>query len=59
MKNIKRIYFIAILVIGAGNTYAQTEATWYTSMGTFKTELTDTLTPIAVDSFIARVSEKL
>lgn len=37
---------------------AQSEATFYTSMGSFTIDLTDTLTPITVDSFIARVSEK-
>lgn len=37
---------------------AQSEATFYTSMGDFTINLTDTLTPITVDSFIARVSEK-
>ncbi len=37
---------------------AQTEATYYTSMGSFKVELTDALTPVTVDSFVARVAEK-
>lgn len=40
------------------NADAQTEVTYYTSMGNFKIMLTDTLTPRTVDSFIARVAEK-
>lgn len=36
---------------------AQTEVSFYTGMGSFKVELTDELTPVTVDSFIARVSE--
>jgi peptidyl-prolyl cis-trans isomerase A (cyclophilin A) len=39
-------------------TSAQTEVTFYTSMGNFKVALTDELTPVTVDSFIARVTEK-
>ncbi len=58
MKNIKQIVLFVLLVGGFNSANAQTEATWYTSMGTFKTVLTDTLTPRTVDSFIARVSEK-
>ncbi|MDR3679362.1 MAG: peptidylprolyl isomerase [Flavipsychrobacter sp.] len=37
---------------------AQTIATFYTTLGNFKVVLTDTLTPITVDSFKARVSRK-
>ncbi len=58
MKNLKNTLLITLFVACFGNAGAQTEATWYTSMGSFKTVLRDTLTPIAVDSFIARVSEK-
>ncbi len=58
MKNMKKIVLLTLYVIGFCNARAQTEATWYTSKGTFKTVLTDTLTPITVDSFIARVTEK-
>lgn len=36
---------------------AQTEVSFSTSMGSFKIELTDSLTPVTVDSFIARVTE--
>jgi peptidyl-prolyl cis-trans isomerase A (cyclophilin A) len=58
MKNMKRIVLLTMMVIGFYSAGAQTEATWYTSMGNFKTVLTDTLTPRTVDSFIARVAEK-
>jgi len=39
------------------NAEAQTEVTFYTSMGNFEVELTDGLTPITVDSFLARAGE--
>jgi peptidylprolyl isomerase len=58
MNKVKNIVLLTLFVIGFSTADAQTEATWYTSMGSFKTVLTDTLTPITVDSFIARVSEK-
>lgn len=58
MKNIKKIVLLILLVSGFYNTRAQSEAVWYTSMGSFTTVLTDTLTPRTVDSFIARVSDK-
>jgi cyclophilin family peptidyl-prolyl cis-trans isomerase len=58
MKNVKIMCLLTVLIAGVSSASAQTEATWYTSMGTFKTVLTDTLTPRTVDSFIARVSEK-
>jgi cyclophilin family peptidyl-prolyl cis-trans isomerase len=54
----RKILLLTLFAIGVLRTNAQTEATWYTSMGDFKTVLTDTLTPETVDSFIARVSEK-
>jgi peptidyl-prolyl cis-trans isomerase A (cyclophilin A) len=44
--------------MGLSKAFGQTEATFYTSMGSFKVILTDTLTPVTVDSFIARVNEK-
>lgn len=37
---------------------AQTQVTYYTSMGNFNAMLTDTLTPRTVDSFLARVAHK-
>jgi hypothetical protein len=59
MKKLKNICLIALtFLFFNNNTQAQSEATFYTSMGTFKINLTDTLTPVTVDSFIARVAEK-
>jgi cyclophilin family peptidyl-prolyl cis-trans isomerase len=58
MKNLKKICLLLVLIVCCNYADAQTEATWYTSMGSFKTVLTDTMTPRTVDSFIARVSEK-
>ncbi len=58
MKDLKKSALLLLFIIGFYSAGAQTEATWYTSMGSFKTVLTDTMTPITVDSFIARVSEK-
>lgn len=37
---------------------AQTEATFYTTKGSFTVELYDTIAPVTVDSFMARVNEK-
>lgn len=54
----KKILLLCLFAIGFGTAKAQSVATWYTSKGSFKTVLRDTLTPIAVDSFIARVAEK-
>lgn len=54
----KKIILLAFFVSGFCRADGQTVAMWYTSMGNFKTVLTDTMTPITVDSFIARVSEK-
>lgn len=58
MKKLLYICLVALSILFADNARAQSEATFYTSMGSFKIDLTDTLTPITVDSFIARVSEK-
>lgn len=58
MKNIKRMLLLFAFATFFCKAEGQTVAMWYTSMGNFKTVLTDTLTPITVDSFIARVSEK-
>jgi peptidyl-prolyl cis-trans isomerase A (cyclophilin A) len=58
MKLLSNILLMGVCCMGFGAAQGQTEATWYTSKGMFKTVLTDTLTPITVDSFIARVSEK-
>ncbi|MBZ0100123.1 MAG: peptidylprolyl isomerase [Taibaiella sp.] len=57
MKKLYTVAAIAILALFVNPITAQTEATFYTSMGSFKIELTDTLTPRTVDSFKARVVE--
>lgn len=57
MKKLYTIAAVAIMALFANTIAAQTEATFYTSMGSFKIELTDTLTPRTVDSFKARVVE--
>lgn len=57
MKKLYTITAVAIMVLFVNTITAQTEATFYTSMGSFKIELTDTLTPRTVDSFKARVVE--
>jgi cyclophilin family peptidyl-prolyl cis-trans isomerase len=56
----KKVLYISLLALGGlytNDVAAQSEATFYTSMGTFTADLTDTLTPVTVDSFIARASE--
>jgi len=58
MKNLLRIGMLAIGITSFTPAFAQTEATFYTSMGNFKVALTDAVTPITVDSFVARVAEK-
>ncbi len=58
MKNPIKICLLALSFIYSSKVNAQTEVTFYTSMGSFKVNLTDSLTPITVDSFLARVSQK-
>lgn len=58
MKNIKKIYLLALCIICFYNADAQTEVMYYTSMGSFKVALTDTITPVTVDSFLSRVRHK-
>jgi peptidyl-prolyl cis-trans isomerase A (cyclophilin A) len=58
MRSLKTFCTIVIIFISLSKAFGQTEATFYTSMGSFKVILTDTLTPVTVDSFIARVNEK-
>lgn len=54
----RKIYLLlAIFFIGLNKTGAQSKVTVYTTKGSFEIELTDTLTPITVDSFLARTSE--
>lgn len=48
---------LSSLALCATEAMAQTEVTFYTTMGSFVVELTDTKTPITVDSFLARTSE--
>jgi len=57
MKRNYTILLIAFCLAGVYKAAAQTEVTYYTSMGNFKIMLTDTLTPRTVDSFKARVRE--
>lgn len=58
MKNAIKICLITLGLSGYYNAGAQSYATYYTSMGNFVVRLTDTLTPVTVDSFIARVTTK-
>jgi cyclophilin family peptidyl-prolyl cis-trans isomerase len=58
MKNIRKICLLALCIVCFYNAGAQTELTYYTTMGNFKIILTDAQTPRTVDSFIARVSHK-
>ncbi len=58
MKNLIKIFVLAIYLISFNRAGAQTEVTFYTTKGSFKVALTDTLTPVTVDSFKARVSQK-
>ncbi len=58
MKKLLQIGLLAACLTASDNVVAQTEATYYTNMGEFKVMLTDTLTPITVDSFISRVAAK-
>jgi cyclophilin family peptidyl-prolyl cis-trans isomerase len=58
MKAIKIPGLLLLGLIAANSASAQSEATFYTSMGNFTIDLTDTLTPVTVDSFIARTAGK-
>lgn len=58
MTFLKRIFLALAICFATDGLHAQTEVTFYTSMGDFKVLLTDNLTPITVDSFLARVSDK-
>jgi cyclophilin family peptidyl-prolyl cis-trans isomerase len=58
MKYLIKIFVLAIYLISFNKAGAQTEVTFYTTKGSFKVALTDTLTPVTVDSFKARVSQK-
>ncbi len=58
----KKIYFICLLALCITGSYKgaaqSTEVTFYTSKGNIVVRLTDTLTPITVDSFLSRVAHK-
>jgi cyclophilin family peptidyl-prolyl cis-trans isomerase len=58
MKNALKICLLAISLTAFYGADAQTEVTYYTSMGNFKILLTDTRTPRTVDSFLSRVASK-
>lgn len=59
MNRFNKLYLLlAVASVGISKAHAQTEVTYYTSMGDFKIELTDTKTPRTVDSFLARVHDK-
>ncbi|MCB0698860.1 MAG: peptidylprolyl isomerase [Chitinophagales bacterium] len=59
MKKVYLLTIILLLSLATYNAKAQrTEVTYYTSMGSFTVSLWDSLAPITVDSFIARVTEK-
>lgn len=59
MYRFKKICLLMLVgIIAVGKASAQTEVTFYTTMGNFKIELTDKITPITVDSFLARVHDK-
>jgi cyclophilin family peptidyl-prolyl cis-trans isomerase len=58
MKNLIKVFVLALCLISFNKAGAQTELTFYTTKGIIKVQLTDALTPITVDSFIARVKKK-
>lgn len=58
MKKLTKVAVFLLALLAFGVAHAQTEVTYYTTMGNFKIMLTDTLTPRTVDSFIARVAGK-
>jgi len=58
MVKFYKICLLTLCLSGMVTADAQTIATFYTTLGNFKVMLTDTLTPITVDSFKARVNRK-
>src|SRR5690606_9219838 len=46
---------LGLVILGFHQAEAQTDVTFYTSMGNFEIKLSDDLTPVTVDSFLARV----
>ena len=58
MKKLYSLIAMALCCCVFNSASAQSEATFYTSMGSFKVMLTDTLTPRTVDSFRSLVAKK-
>lgn len=58
MKNLKKLCIVSLCLLGFNQNYAQTDVIIYTSMGDIEIKLTDTLTPVTVDSFLTRVNRK-
>ncbi len=59
MYSFKKMCLLLLVgIIAVTRASAQTEVTFYTTMGNFKIELTDKITPITVDSFLARVHDR-
>src|SRR4051812_18058769 len=58
MRILRNLCLVTVCLLSFCATHAQTEATFYTSMDTFKVVFTDALTPRTVDSFIARINKK-
>lgn len=58
MKKLYTFLVIAFVTCCFNNAQAQSEAQFYTTKGDFTIQLYDTLAPVTVDSFIARVADK-
>lgn len=58
MQKLLQICLLALCLATVYSASAQTEVTYWTTKGSFKIMLTDTKTPITVDSFKARVIQK-
>lgn len=58
MKKIFILCIVLAFVFATKVTYAQTEVTFYTNMGTFTAEMYDTLQPITAGNFIKLVEAK-
>jgi cyclophilin family peptidyl-prolyl cis-trans isomerase len=58
MKKIFILCIVLAFVFATKATYAQTEITFYTNMGTFTAEMYDTLQPITAGNFITLVKAK-
>jgi len=58
MKKLFILSIVLAFIFATKATYAQTEITFYTNMGTFTSEMYDTLQPITAGNFITLVQEK-